>query len=593
MASTIELSLMRCAVNASRCVFNDCYQKQGLVCVPQSKRYETLKLHRIYIPKRCVICQQHLLHGNWHQFISLEFKYTKEYIEDMIDLLRKPSAQQIGHSEIPLENYKDDTGLSFEQFCELFDSLPTLHRYFKMNKEKSKKALRMYLTRLHRGDRYNRLFVSFKVSHQTGSTYIKRARTALLTDFVPKNLGFGAMSRKTLVESVSKMANKLYLDGKTNQAVVVADGTYVYCNKTRNYRKQREMYSDQKKRNFFKPMVFVTTNGRFIEVFGPFKATDNDAKIMQQIFDKHGAMIEEKLQKDDIFVLDRGFRDAKQYLINKGYDVLMPEFIEKKTLGQLTTVQANSSRKVTACRFIVETRNGHMKTIWRLFDRTWITYDLPNVMTDYRIGASLINKFYATMESNKNDADTIAENMLERENHRQNEFAVIIDSREFNKNVKTCVEGDQNLVFPVIGKDEFRLISLGNYQPSLILSYIYEHINLKGRFEFFVYPHENGMVFKSLFKKYHMKSPIVVFTVFQSRFRKVINHRVYVLADKIINGRGGIISHYCDCQHGRRLVGCCAHVLAFIAYLGYFRFHVDEIKGKSTFIDNLFDPNQP
>lgn len=143
-------------------------------------------------------------------------------------------------------------------------------------------------------------------------------------------------------------------------------------------------------------MVFVTTNGRFVEVFGPYKATDIDAKIMKDIFDTYGALLENKLQRGDIFLLDRGFRDVKEDLTNKGFNVQMPEFIKKK-LGQLTTAQANSSRKVTACRYVVETPNGHMQTIWRLFDRTWITYDLPNAMTDYRIGASLINKFYVTM----------------------------------------------------------------------------------------------------------------------------------------------------------------------------------------------------
>lgn len=106
MAASIELSLMRCAVSASRCVFNDCAEKQGLVCVPKSKRYEILRIHKIYIPKRCVICQDHLREGNWNNFVSLEFKYTKEYIEDMIDLLSKPLQKQM-QLEIPLANHKD------------------------------------------------------------------------------------------------------------------------------------------------------------------------------------------------------------------------------------------------------------------------------------------------------------------------------------------------------------------------------------------------------------------------------------------------------------------------------------------------------
>lgn len=60
------------------------------------------------------------------------------------------------------------------------------------------------------------------------------------------------------------------------------------------------------------------------------------------------------------------------------------------------------------------------------------------------------------MESNKDDAELIAQNMLAKnENYHQNEFAVIIDGREFNKKRKPNVEGDQNLVFPMLDKDDF------------------------------------------------------------------------------------------------------------------------------------------
>lgn len=593
MTSFIELSLMRCAVNPSRCVFDNCNRKQGLICIPEKKRYEVLKIHRIYIPKRSKICQNHLDNGTWHDFINLEFKYTKEYIEDMIDLLRKPLEKEHEYMEFPKKSFKAKTGLSFNNFNQLFNSLPTLHSYFPNDTKKARKALQMYLSRLHKGDRYNRVCDEFNVSFKTGSAYIAKARIALLTDFVPNNLGFDAISRETIVESVSKMANNLYLNGKKDQAIIIADCTYVFCNKTKNFKKQREFYYEQKKRHFFKPMVFTTTTGRFIEVFGPYKSRDNDAKIMKNIFQTYGRQIEGKLQQGDIFIVDKGFRDVTEYLTAKGFDIKIPESVQKRTLHQLTTIQANRSRMVTACRFIVETRNGHMKSIWRLFDRTWITYDLPQVMNDYRIGASLINKFYRAMESNIDDAEIIAHNMLEKGNCGQNEFAVIVDSNAFNNSVKYFVQSD-DLIFPTLAKEEIRLISLGSYQPNLALSYIYEQIQLKGQFQFFVYPDTRvKSIFKNLIEKYRITSPIVILSIFESRFRNNVKHYVYILADQAINGREGIISYYCDCQHGRRLVGCCTHVLAFIAYLGYYRFHTDEIKGISEFIDNFFDKIQP
>lgn len=598
MSSMIELSLMRCAVNSRRCVFNDCFEKQGLKRIPTSQRCEVLRTHRIYIPKRSVICQQHLIDFNWHEFINLEFKYTREQIEDMIDLLRKPVESELSALELSKDSFKSETGLSIADFNELFANLPTLHRYFPRDLKRARRALQMYLMRLHKGERYNRICRIFKLSYKTAKAFTTKARIALLTDFVPNNLGFDAISREDIVQSASKMANTLYLDdgdhGEQNKAAIIADGTYVFCNKTQNFAKQKEFYSDHKKRNYFKPMVFVTTNGRFIEVFGPYKAVDNDATILRKIFHTHAQLIEQKLQQGDIFILDRGFQDVYDFLTEKGFTVIQPGCIHKKTLGQLTTQQANVSRMATACRYVVETRNGHMKTIWRLFDRTWITYDLPNAMTDYRIGASLINKFYKTMESNINDAETIAQNMLVKADCRQNEFAVIIDSHKFNKSVKSFTEGDLNMIFPKVTQDDFRLISLGNYQPKIMLSYIYEKIKLDERFIFFSFPRELVTTFfGALTKKYHVNSPAVVLTIFQSRFRSAVKHRTYLFVDQNVKDRKGIILYYCGCQHGRRLVGCCVHILAFIAYLGYYRHHRNEIKGKSTFIDNFFDELQP
>lgn len=287
----------------------------------------------------------------------------------------------------------------------------------------------------------------------------------------------------------------------------------------------------------------------------------------------------------------------QSYLTQKGYTVKMPEFVEKNTGGQLTTAQANSSRLVTACRFAVEMRNGHLKNIWRLFYRRLTTYELPHVMTDLRIAASLINKFFVTIESNRYDAESIATNMLEKCG-KQNELAVLINGRIFNKSMKEFVAaGDdhlKNFIFPQLAKNEFRMISLGNYQPKLALSYIHQQILTLGEFKFFIFPENlTKTIFKNFVKKYDIRSPVLVLADFKSRFRNSTKHKVYIIADQNVRGREGIVSYFCNCQNGRRLVGCCSHVLAFIAFLGYYRFHPEEIKGSSAFIDNFFNQVQP
>lgn len=47
-----------------------------------------------------------------------------------------------------------------------------------------------------------------------------KARIALQTDFISQNLGFDVISRETLVESVSEMAN--HTNGEKNQATFIA-----------------------------------------------------------------------------------------------------------------------------------------------------------------------------------------------------------------------------------------------------------------------------------------------------------------------------------------------------------------------------------
>lgn len=294
----MQLTLMRCVMNNKRCVFPNCNQKHNLVHVPKAKRYEVLNTYKIYIPNKSVLCQYHLNNANWNECVSLEFNYTREYIEDIIELLRKPTEKK--HESEGLfssKKIKEKTGLSLESFNEIFENLPTLHRFFPKNTKKAKLALLMYLTRLRKGDSYDRVYKTFNVARNSGFKYICKARIALQADFVPKNLGFEAMSREMLLQSITNTANALYLDSNKDQVVLIADGTYVYVNKTKNFLKQKEFYSGHKFRHLFKPMVLVTTNGRFVEVFGPYKAIDNDATILKQIFETYDNQINGKLEQ--------------------------------------------------------------------------------------------------------------------------------------------------------------------------------------------------------------------------------------------------------------------------------------------------------
>ncbi|KOB70499.1 Uncharacterized protein OBRU01_15210 [Operophtera brumata] len=68
---------------------------------------------------------------------------------------------------------------------------------------------------------------------------------------------------------------------------------------------------------------------------------------------------------NDVFILDRGFRDALEELESVGYLAKVP--ISSATRGaQLSTGDANKSRMVTMCRWVVETINGRLKNQFKL-----------------------------------------------------------------------------------------------------------------------------------------------------------------------------------------------------------------------------------
>lgn len=61
-----------------------------------------------------------------------------------------------------------------------------------------------------------------------------------------------------------------------------------------------------------------------------------------------------------IFILDRGFRDSLELLESCGYNVHVPLSLEEGET-QLTTRDANKTRAVTLCRWVVEVVNGIFK----------------------------------------------------------------------------------------------------------------------------------------------------------------------------------------------------------------------------------------
>ena len=108
------------------------------------------------------------------------------------------------------------------------------------------------------------------------------------------------------------------------------------------------------------------------------------------------------IERHDIFLLDRGFRDAVSYLEDEhGLICHMPISVSNDQ-KQLTTYQANTSRFITKCRWVVEVVNAHLKKSFKALAQVHNKI-LPTVIKDYRIAAALVNKFFSRLISDAND----------------------------------------------------------------------------------------------------------------------------------------------------------------------------------------------
>ncbi|KAK3099402.1 hypothetical protein FSP39_003842 [Pinctada imbricata] len=79
---------------------------------------------------------------------------------------------------------------------------------------------------------------------------------------------------------------------------------------------------------------------------GPYLARNNDASILNHILETNVEDIRGWIQEDDVFIVDRGFRDSAAYLEKLGIKAEMPAFMTRGE-SQMSTDSVNTSRLVT------------------------------------------------------------------------------------------------------------------------------------------------------------------------------------------------------------------------------------------------------
>lgn len=533
----------------------------------------------IYIPARSQICPQHLddsgfllrIFYNTFQSLNRPIVLSGLEISNFLSALRLTAVEYqkktLNRESLTDEDFTYLTSLTKAQFIDLYrycDRVLINNQFHYITKD----SLFIFLLKMRHGLSDELLKIIFNHnSRQSISCVISTTRKSLTQRFVPENIGLNAINRREYIaRHVTPFANELYNDNPNEpKAIAIVDGTYSFIEKSKNYRTLRQSFSIHKGRHLVKPVLLVAPDGYILDIHGPYfaDAKNNDASILQDQFQKDVNGINQWFQDGDIFLVDRGYRDVIQFLEGRRYNVKMPPTLQQNQ-KQLSTEMANLARTITMQRWVVESRNGHIKTIYRFLDGIIPWAHVLNLSDFYLIAGSLINKYRNTLNMPEK---TVA---LAREiKNRLNDVNVVqmrveVDNLGRRNAIWEQLNHEHIPEFPRFDLQYLRNITLGPYQLQLSPSYIQDKFD-----------HESTDIFQLA---RHRDDPALLRFRIYSRFRNQTRYQLWVCfrinneEDDEGEEDGPILGYYCTCKAGARTIGCCAHVASILWYLGWARY---------------------
>ncbi|KAL0850182.1 hypothetical protein ABMA28_012054 [Loxostege sticticalis] len=554
--------------SSSRCFVPGCTRPERL-SVPDFLRKRILATKKLYVSERARVCAEHQTLYNWDILDGHRFNnsFTKEMIEAMLQLTISEENDNVLNFEnidaISEPVFKYWTGVTKSQFMAILNEIPILSE----NSNHPRTALGLYLLKSRTGDSHDRIASLFQISKSSLGRLLAKARDALKTQFVPLHLGTNHISRNDLMSRNLLIPEGLFGDALNRRAIIICDGTYVYLQKSSNYFFQKKSYSLHKYRNLVKPFLLVTTDGHILEVYGPYPATTSDSDIIKGLLQNENGELRRYFQPNDVFILDRGFRDSVPFLESLGYRVHKPESLEEGET-QLSTIKANKSRCVTLCRWVVEVVNGRFKRDYKLFRSDFFNLAATHLMDDFRICAALINAFHLEIVD-RPDAHLILNRALQYL-HTPNYLAEYVIENNINRRRAPFTSIDEEHaeldIFPQMTMSDLVLFALGIYQIKQARSYYGEHKRQHGSFV---------VEISNQLDTTNIPGPLSS------------HETVLVRGRSGMNWEEKIKSYYCSCICGKRTVGCCAHVMTMIWYFCWARHQDDNIEGPATFLDGI------
>jgi hypothetical protein len=557
-----------------------CEAQSQLHVVPQEARLQALLHAQVHIPSENRCCIKHLLsnrtlkHCDILYLRSLREDLQNRCVQVQADFLLSllDASEKFQQSAKGTLNFDDDsalsqatysalTGLTKSQFDELANILPQTMPTG--SKDVSRKAgLAIFLAKLRTGEPNAVLASIFGVKSKAAiARIISKMRIALLTHFVPFHVGVCHLDRDTFVKEHVPNFCHVLTEADQTAAVLVVDGTYSYIQKSQNNEFQIKSYSLHKNRSLLKPMMIVGPDGYILHCIQHYASDhkNNDAAILQHAMSSNPAF-KDWLNRGDVFVVDRGFLDARTFLENEGYALKMPAFLPKGE-KQLSTGDANSSRIVTKLRFVVEVTNRR----WREF--RFFSNVIHNVnylyLNDYtQITCALINAFRKRIVTQDEPHAVLAQKMIDRfHGYPSNLLKDEVESEGYARrhSLFEIVDAEQVTDFPRIQLQDIEChITLGPYQVQQARNYIAGHVAVENRYMIGVHKQ-----FKNLLR-----------AKINSRHKSAKAWYCWVRYIPHGTDPNSVLHWYCQCKCGARTVGCCSHVSSLICYLSFYRFNL-------------------
>lgn len=313
--------------------------------------------------------------------------------------------------------------------------------------------------------------------------------------------------------------------------------------------------------------MIVLPNGKILDAKCMYWADskNNDARILEDMLQEPNGL-SSFLKRGDQMILDRGFRDIIRKLErNYGFKTHMPALLNTKgNKTQFTTKDANATRKVTMVRWVVESANGRIKNVFKLFDRVipakYFLEDTDEKLGGYfRVACAILNAYFPPLFVDQGRHEEIIEEINTR-TENNNTLLRELKAKNMYRSKANWKEASAELVpnFPRLTEADLFALTQGTYQIRNAKGYIKEHFQDNGDFKLQLHQELSNMIRVKV----------------QSRYQRGHRHDVWIEYVPEANDMK-IQRYYCTCKVGSRTLGCCSHVAASVWYLGFSRHQPD------------------